>query len=198
MAHAVQLFDSDDSLSLQVAAFLHRGFLHGERLCVVATSEHMAGIARHLSNLGCPVTEAVASGRLKWLDAVSTLQMLMPEQRLDASHLRSLVRDLAPPPSDPHAPIRIYGEMVSLLAERGDLRGAMQLEQAWNRAPSGAPVSMLCGYMSSHFGDPATSGALHEICQLHDEVRRCNSDLLGSWLVERHSASGRRTDSLGP
>ena len=186
MAHAVQLFDSDDSLAVQVSTFLHAGYLSGERLRVIASAEHMAAIARHLGDLGCPVAETLASGRLRWMDSASTLQLLMPEQRLDAGHLRSLVRDLAQPVDDSRGPLRVYGEMVNLLAERGDLRGALELEKAWNRALAGAPATLLCGYSSGHFGDPATGTALDEICREHDCVHTCATDLLGSWLVGRH------------
>jgi hypothetical protein len=185
VAHAVQLFDSDDTLSVHVATFLHRGYLQGEQLRVIATSEHMAAIARHLGNLGCPVPDALASGRLRWMDAASTLQMLMPGRPPDEAHLRSLVRGMAQARDHSHAPTRFYGEMVNLLAERGDLQGAVDLEGAWNRILTRVPATLLCGYSSSHFGDPATASALHEICHLHDDVRSDETDLLGAWLVEK-------------
>ena len=187
MAHAVQLFDSDDTLSVHVATFLHRGYLQGEQLRVIATSEHMTAIARHLGNLGCPVTSALASGRLRWMDAATTLQMLMPERPPDEPHLRTLVREMAQAHDHSRAPTRFYGEMVNLLAERGDFKGAVDLESAWNRVLSSVPATLLCGYSSGHFGDPATSAALHQICHQHDEVRSSDKDLLGTWLVGRNS-----------
>lgn len=185
MAHAVQLFDSDESLSAHVATFLHRGYLQGEQLRVIATSEHMAAIARHLGHLGCPVSDALANGRLRWMDAATTLQKLVPERRLDHTHLRALAREMAQPRDHAPAPTRMYGEMVDLLAERGDLRGAVDLEDAWNRVLASVETTLLCGYTSSHFGDPSTSAALREICQQHDDVRSSDKDLLGTWLVEK-------------
>ena len=186
VTHAMQLFDSDDTLSMHAATFLHRGYLQGEQLRVIATSDHMAAIARHLGNLGCPVTDALASGRLRWMDAPTTLQMLMPDGRPpDEAHLRALAREMAQARDHSHAPTRFYGEMVDLLAARGDFRGAVGLERVWNRVLAGAPATLLCGYSSTHFGDPSTSAALHEICQQHDDVRSCETDLLGTWLVEK-------------
>ena len=185
MPHAVQLFDSDDTLSVHVATFLHRGYLQGEQLRVIATSEHMAAIARHLGNLGCQVPDVLASGRLRWMDAASTLQMLMPGRPPDEAHLRSLVREMAQPGDHSHAPTRFYGEMVNLLAERGDFKEAVDLETAWNRVLTGVPATVLCGYSSNHFGDPATSDALHAICHQHDDVRSDETDLLGAWLVDK-------------
>ena len=78
--------------------------------------------------------------------------------------------------------MRIYGEMVNLLAARGDLRGALALEKAWNRAPSGAPVALLCGYSSSHFGDPATGRAARH---LQHTTRSATNTTARLVLVER-------------
>lgn len=179
MPHAVQLFDSADSLAVHVAAFLHRGYLLGEELHLITTSEHMAGIARQLGALGCPVNDALASRQLRWADAANTLRVLMPDGRIDHDHLRSLIREIA------RTTTRVYGEMVDLLAERGNLKGAVELETAWNRALAGVPTSLLCGYSSGHFGDLGASAALREICLQHDDIRCCSTDLLGSWLVQK-------------
>jgi hypothetical protein len=183
VAHAVQLFDSDDSLAADVASFLHRGYLLGEHVRVVSTAAHMAGIARQLSNLGCPVERATATGELVWWDAATTLGSLMSDGRVDAQRLRPLVREMSGN-GRPH-PTRVYGEMVDLLAERGDLRSALALEQAWTRAIAGGTTSLLCGYQAIHFSDTSTRGALDAICREHDDVRHAPGDDLAGWLLTR-------------
>jgi hypothetical protein len=184
VSHAVQLFDSDDSLSVQVAAFLHRGYLAGEQLRLVATSEHMTSIAAHLGRLGTPVTDALATRRLLWMDAATMLQLLMPDRRIDEVRLRALARDLTAPAGH-GTPTRMFGEMVDLLAAHGAFKNAIALESAWNRALAGTSISLLCSYTSSHFGDPITGAALHDICEQHDDVRCDASDVLGAWLIEK-------------
>ena len=43
-------------------------------------------------------------------------------------------------------PVSIYGEMVNLLWERGDVMAAMRLEGLWNELGAGIDFSLLCGY----------------------------------------------------
>jgi len=171
-------------MAAHVASFLHRGFLRGEQLRIVATADHMAAIARQLTNLGCPVERATATRGLVWWDAASTLYTLMGDGRVDPVRLRPLARELSA--ADGAArPTCIYGEMVDILASRGDLKGALALESAWSRAISGVPSAVLCGYQATHFSDQSTSSALHAICREHDEVRPSPGDDLATWLLSR-------------
>ncbi len=122
------------------------------------------------------------------MDAASTLQMLMPGRPPDQAHLRSLVREMAQARDHSHAPTRFYGEMVDLLAERGDFKGAVDLESAWNRVLAHVPATVLCGYSSSHFGNPrhrppcarsatttTTSAATRPICSGRGWLKRDRS-----------------------
>jgi hypothetical protein len=143
----------------------------------------MAAIARQLTNLGCPVERATATRELVWWDAASTLATLMGDGRVDSVRLRPLARELSGK-GQPH-PARVYGEMVDLLAERGDLRSAVALEGAWTHAIQGGTTSLLCGYKATHFSDASTTCALHAICREHDDVLHAPGDDLASWLLTR-------------
>jgi hypothetical protein len=184
VAHAVQLFDSDDSMATHVAAFLHRGYLSGERIRVVATTDHMAAIAHQLNTLGCPVERLTATRDLVWWDAATTLHTLMGDGRVDPARLRPLARELSA--ADGRArPTRVFGEMVDVLAERGNLKASIALEDAWTRALTGVPADVLCGYHSTRFSDPATRCALTAICKAHDAVHDTPGDDLANWLLNR-------------
>lgn len=183
MAHAVQLFDSDESLASEVAAFLHRGYLLGEHVRLIATADHLAGICRQLEHRGCPVSDIRGTSRLQLLEATATVQSLMPGGRLCSSRMHSFVRELVGQAEVFRAPMCVYGEMVDVLAERGEFKAVIGLEAAWTRALAGLPASLLCGYRSSRFGSRESATTLGDICGQHDEVRTSQSDLLGAWLV---------------
>jgi hypothetical protein len=81
--------------------------------------------------------------------------------------------------------VSVYGEMVELLAEEGDMRGAQRLEQLWNELADRQPFSLLCGYSAAHFADARTATDLRAICCTHTRVQKNTSDMLGNWLVGR-------------
>lgn len=94
-----------------------------------------------------------------------------------------LVRRLSP-----GAPLRIYGEMVDLLAAQGDFRGAHAIELLWNHLAAECSFTLLCGYSAVHFGHPRSSTALELICRAHTRVDTGPADHLTGFLV--HKAEG--------
>ena len=186
--HIVQLFDTIDSLANVVSAFLNEGWEAGDHLLVAAKPAHWSRTADRLERRGCPVAQAIRSGRLSVLDAATTLARITRfgavDRQLFVEHIGGLVGRLV---AEASGSVRIYGEMVELLAEEGDLRAAQQLEQLWNELGERQPYLLLCGYSAAHFADPQALPALHAICGAHTRVQTNTSDLLGNWLVGRES-----------
>ena len=182
--HIVQLFDTVDSLANVVSAFLNDGWLRGDQLLVVARPANWTKACERLARRGCPVAQAIGDGRLTVLDAATTLARFTRRGSVDrqmfADHVGGLVGRLV---AESRGSVRIYGEMVELLAEEGDLRGAAQLEELWNDLSERQSFTLLCGYTAAHFADPATKAALHAICGAHSRVQTNMSDMLGNWLV---------------
>jgi hypothetical protein len=184
--HIVQLFDTPDSLGNVVSAFLNEGWTAGDHLVVVAKPAHWTRIADRLERRGCPVNHAIREGRMTVLDAATTLARLTRygavDRQLFMDHIGSLVGRLV---AESTGRVRIYGEMVELLAEEGDLRSAQQLEGLWNELGDRQPFVLLCGYSAAHFADARSLPALHAICAAHSRVQTNTSDMLGNWLVGR-------------
>ncbi len=187
--HVVQLFDTPDSLANVVSAFLNEGWQRGDHLLVVAKPAHWAKTSDRLERRGCPVAQATKEGRLSMLDAATTLARVtrfgVVDRQLFVEHIGGLVGRLV---AESSASVRIYGEMVELLAEEGDLRGAQLLERLWNELGERQPFTLLCGYSAAHFADAHAMPALHAICDAHTRVQKNTSDLLGNWLVGRETA----------
>ena len=135
------------------------------------------------------------SGQLTVRDAAETLKTFMrlgrPDRELFEDSVGALIRDL----SGRGAPLRIYGEMVNLLAAEGDYRAAHELEELWNDLGRRSAYRLFCGYAAAHFGDPRTLGALRRICASHSQVLSSPQDVLGSFLVTRTPAG---TERRGP
>ncbi len=194
--HAVQLFDSTETRAEAVAAFVRDGLLRGEVVLIVLTEEHWDAVARRLRAAEVPVSATQASGQLVVRDAHGTMLVFRRHGVIDRHifdrTVGALVRRLRAGGNQ----LRIYGEMVDLLAAEGDYRAAIQLETLWNTLATHEPFTLFCGYSASHFGNPAHAEALGTICGSHTHVRVNPRDMLGSFLVKMHAGDDAAETSI--
>ena len=160
------------------------GLERDENLLLVATPEHRELLTRRLTDFGWSVRALVAANRAVVLDAAQTLDKFMrqdtPSPVAFDEVVGSLVHRLAGGKR-----LWIYGEMVDVLAARGNYRGAQQLEEIWNVLGQRECFTLFCGYASGHFGDPRTAKALAAICASHDCVHRKPADILAEFLLNQ-------------
>lgn len=187
--HSVQLFDQPESLASTVAAYFLEGWQAGDTLLAVATAAHWAAIRDRLTAAGVPVAHAIASGRLIVRDARETLDAMRRHERLDPVRFHGTIGQLVRALVARGPRVRIFGEMVDLLAAAGRFGCAEQLETWWNGLAARRPFTLLCGYSAVTFGDPLSVDALRRICQAHQRVHADPDDLLGSFLVTRAGQS---------
>jgi hypothetical protein len=190
--HHVQLFDSSKSLAETVSAFLIGGFERGENLLVVATPEHRELLSKRLEESGLNVLDAVAANRLVMLDAVQTMDKFMRQDAPNGVAFDEVIGTLVQRLSNGRR-VWIYGEMVDVLAARGNLKGAQQLEELWNVLGRRECFTLFCGYASGHFGDTKTAKALGAICAAHDHVHRKPDDILAEFLLDQQDVRGATT-----
>lgn len=189
--HHVQLFDSSKSLAETVSAFVAGGLSRDENAMIVATPDHRELLSRRLADLGWNVHRLVAANRLVVADAAQTLRTFMrndiPSPIAFDEVVGTMVERLANGKR-----VWIYGEMVDVLAARGNLRAAAMLEEMWNVMGQRERFTLLCGYTSAHFGDHRTASSLAAICATHDHVHRKPEDLLASFLLNQADLVGKR------
>lgn len=182
--HIVQLFDTQRTLARSVSAFLAQGFESGDALLVVARPKHWTATATRLERAGYSPGTAMSQHRLTVLDASATLASFMRRGSLDArlfeDVIGSCVGQIA---ARSKRGLRIYGEMVDLLAEERNLDAAHQLEELWNGLAQRHSFRLLCGYASAHFIDPRTAAALTAVCAAHTRVDTSSDDALGNWVL---------------
>jgi hypothetical protein len=178
--HVCHLYDSAESRAESVAEFLADGFRAGELVVVVVRPVHWKLIASQLPALGIDVNQEIAAGRLIVKDAAATLALISPRGRVNHFAFNEIVGSLI---KDRPGPIRAYGEMVDILAERGELDEALELEELWNTAGEMIPLVLLCGYSAAHFVTASTHGSLRAICLAHTDVRRNPHDTLAGWIL---------------
>jgi len=188
--HAVQFFDTDESRAQHVAEFLAEGYAEGESLVVVARPVNWAAMIEPLERLGVPVRVASSTGRLVVKDADDTLRRLLRNGSPDKALFKQVVgHPIASLAVTSGHRVRAYGEMVDLLAQRGEFNDAIALENLWNGLGERVPIYLLCGYSAAHFVSTTTHGALRDICRCHTDVLRHTHDPLAAWvLTAAHNA----------
>ena len=193
--HIVQFFDSDESRADNVASFLADGYRAGEPIVVIARPVNWALMTERLQFLGVPVQSAIAKGTLLVKDASQTLDEISPSGSPEAAAFESVVGK-AVLTLGRRGRVRAYGEMVDMLAQRGELADAIKLEQLWNDLGARTSVFLMCGYSAAHFVSTGTHRALLEICKSHSGVQHHAQDPLANWLLTTAHNGARTSTAL--
>jgi hypothetical protein len=64
-------------------------------------------------------------------------------------------------------PVRVYGEMVTLLMRDELVPDTLELEELWNELGRTQDFVLFCGYPSGTFQGPQAATTLNRICALH-------------------------------
>ena len=162
-------YEQDDELADVLARFVTEGLALGERVIVVATAPHRAALDTALRDRGFDPGEHRAADRLVTLDARSTLDAVLLDGALNAELFATMAGGMITDALEDGTRVRAYGEMVALLWERGDVSGALELEELWNALQADHEFDLLCAYPTSALGD-ARLGDVSEVCSLHTQV----------------------------
>jgi hypothetical protein len=181
-AHVCQFFDSSESRTEVVARFLDEGLRRGDAALVIARPLHWAAISTRLESEGVSIAAELERGRLIVKDATDTLRRICHTGAPTRAAFQQVLGDTLRQCLD-RGRLCAYGEMVDLLAERGELRETLALEDLWNRSGADDRLTLFCGYSSPHFVSAATHKAMCGICAAHRDIWRSDDDPLADWLL---------------
>ncbi|HEY7295433.1 MAG TPA: ATP-binding protein, partial [Dehalococcoidia bacterium] len=141
----------------------------GQAAVVVATQPHRASLEERLRATGLDLAGLHARGRYVALDAVETLSRFMENSAPDPRRFATLIGDIIVAAAD-GGPVRVYGEMVAILAVAGHHEAALQLEALWNDLQRTQPFDLLCAYPMDRLGGEALGALVEGVCAAHGEV----------------------------
>jgi hypothetical protein len=167
--HAVRFYENDRSLARIVAEFLHEGFAGGSPGIVVATASQRAEVVRELKDRSLDVAALERSNDLMLVDAEETLSTFMisgkPDARKFSDQMCQVIRRARRDRTG--CTVRIFGQMVDVLWQRGEHDTAIRLEVLWNQLAQTAAFSLLCGYAIGNFYKDA---GFKDICDRHSHI----------------------------
>jgi anti-sigma regulatory factor (Ser/Thr protein kinase) len=168
--HVVGVYNRDQELICAVERFVADTLEQGGAAVVVATEAHRSAIDAALVDRGVALDVAIGSGRYQTIDAAETLSMLMHDGRLDHGQFASVAAKVLERAKAAGRPVRIFGEMVGLLWDQGDVAGALELESLWNDLARRHTFALFCAYAMSSLEMSADLAAVRGICDCHASV----------------------------
>lgn len=167
--HAVQFYAHDAELVERVAGYLLGALEEGDAAIVVATAAHRRGVQARLSDAGVAVSAALENGTFRFLDADQTIRRFLVGDRPDPGGFESVIGGLIRQAGATGRPVRVFGEMVAMLWDAGQVNAALELEALWNDLARHLPFSLLCAYPRQSVAG-ADLDAFAQVCGLHSTV----------------------------
>ena len=168
--HLVQFYETELVLVDTVCSVLVPALRAGDATIVVATPVHRQLFEAALREAGVDVDAALDDGRYLPFDAAALLRRFMRDGTPDADLFQRTVRAVFSVASEGGRRIRVYGEMVALLWDDGDVAAALALEDLWNDLAAIHAFVLLCAYPMRAFGDDANTVGFRRICEQHTTV----------------------------
>ena len=168
--HLVEFCDNEEYLVGTVAGFAGPALIAGHAAVVVATADHRRAFEAALGRSGVDVTGAVASGRYLSFDAAELLESSMIDGAPDPLSFAETVGPVIERAGAGGRRVRIYGEMVALLWDAGDVVSAIALEDLWNDLAGERDFMLLCACPLRAFENSDSGTAFRRICDQHSTV----------------------------
>jgi signal transduction histidine kinase len=168
--HAVQFYEADAFLEDAVADYIGLALGAGDAGIVVATKPHREGIEARLGARGLDPVAAQVRGSYVALDAAETLSTFMVDGTPDPLRFVETIGAVLTRGSSGGRRLRVFGEMVALLAVAGNPSAALRLEQLWNDLQRTRDFSLYCAYPMNRLGGEALGELLDSVCVEHSRV----------------------------
>ncbi len=167
--HLVAVYDRNDELAATVADFLFDAVDDGGSAVVIATLARRRAIACALESRGVAIDDLVRDSRYRSIDARETLDRFMRDGHPEPDSFSAVVADLVAS-SDADARMHVFGEMVALLWDDGNVAAALDLESLWNRVPARDRFTLLCAYRRASLENAGDLASAKGMCDRHSAV----------------------------
>lgn len=168
--HVVLFYESDDELVETVVQHLVDGLRGDERVVAVATSAHIAAFEAAIARTGVDLAAAHASGMWLTIDASDALSRFLIGDWPDPDAFAAEIGDLIRRVGGSGRSVRVYGEMVALLWDAGQVAAAIELEALWNQLGQLVPFSLFCAYPATSVTEHEHEDSFHRLCVAHSAV----------------------------
>ena len=168
--HVVMFYEHDGALVTSVCDYLIEALDGDDVALVVATPGHAAAFETTMVRAGIDVDQARADGRLVMVDAEEAMSRFIVEGWPKASAFFAAFGELLSGAAETGRRVRVYGEMVAVLWDAGNVAAAIELETLWNDLGELMPFSLFCAYPAHMVSGDENEASFDQLCQCHSEV----------------------------
>jgi anti-sigma regulatory factor (Ser/Thr protein kinase) len=183
--HAVAFYDDDAEVVGQVSTFIADGLAQGDQVITLATPPHRGEIKRSLARSSGDLGSREGSGQLVALDAAEILATFMHGDTIDPDRFLRQIGSRIDEAAAGGRRVRIFGEMVAVLWEAGNVSAAIELEARWNELARSRPFTLLCAYPTQLFGAGSLTD-VNRMCGLHSTVHAPATNRSSSTVRAEH------------
>lgn len=168
--HFVQFYQNDQHFIESVSEYFTHCIRVGDTSIVVATASHHKKIDATIRKFGVDLDAARGAGKFYSYDADEMLSKFMKNGKADEKKFHRMVEEVLSAAAGRNGRIRIFGEMVAILALDGNFDAALHLEEMWSTLHGQHSFSLFCAYPTSAFKTKKSVEALYKICDDHTKV----------------------------
>lgn len=170
--HSVQFYDTHEALIDRLCGVVSSALLVGNSVLIVATEEHRHLLTKCLQRLQVDVRQYARQDGFAMCDAEEMLSKFMvdgmPDSQLFLSSVGKLLRDVKKAAKSREMGLTVFGEMVSVLWEEGNRKGALALEGLWNDLLNDTAFHLHCAYPRSLFSQD--EAGMVNVCESHTHI----------------------------
>lgn len=172
--HSVHFYDQHEALIERLRGIVASGLEMGNAIIIVATADHRRQLVKALEKRGVDVRAAENAGRFIPCDASETLDTFMvkgmPDRKRFMQSVGSLLNEAKLAARGAGQGLTVFGEMVAVLWEQGNQKGALALEAIWNDVLNDRAFHLHCAYPRWQFANEQDQTGITSICGHHSHV----------------------------
>jgi len=170
--HIVQLYQDKDFLNRAVCRFVGAGFENGEGIILVSTPSHWDAFRPRLEADGLDIEAARERGQLTVVDADQCLSRFMRNTMPDPDVFPGVFSNVVDQARDGgrYQTVRVWGEMVNLLWERGNATASMNLEDQFDQLGKKVDIAIFCSFLMDNFNGDVHAHMLPRLGTNHSHL----------------------------
>jgi hypothetical protein len=171
--HIVQLYQDQDFLGRAVCRFGVAALAKGESFILLSTLPHWSAWRPRFEAQGVDVEAACARGQMTVFDAEEMLSRFMRDGMPHPPTFLGLVGDAVARArvGGRYPRVRLWGEMVNILWERGNVTASMKVEALYEQyVGKKAGVSTVCAFLMDNFDSDIHARMLPKLSMNHSHL----------------------------
>lgn len=167
--HVLQVYENDDVLIETMAGFVETGINLGDCCVVFVTLPHMEMLNKTLKRRGIDLDKAIDDSQYISVDAEEMLSRFIVNGVLDEELFHPAMAPVFDQCRNSKRLVRASGEMVALLAARGNWDATLHLERLWEDIHAKSPFCVCCVYPKVVF-DEGSKSTVQLVCAKHSKM----------------------------